>query len=411
MVSSRIFVALIFIALASSFIASTYVLISEFGPDNWFAMAAVYSHGFLFFPTIGLVALIAFYTPATIFVDLYWHHVKSGKLRLIIGFFLMAGLSIYVADLLTAGHIVVNLLQNKAPSALEKNLVPALWDLHPDTLTNDQGSPAGCVSSEELCARQPVLRSLQVLRKVSQSRTGLTAFSRNCASDPLLEAPPSRNLLRYCFPLLRKVDANSCCFAQERFASELSQMYASEPKHSKTGYMHALTLPFKTFFMLVLFIIGVLLVAWRATLDHYYENYMPQVENGVLIGATAMLFWPITNQAFLQSAAVLYGPYSGSIYQDAVGPLFSLVFGLWGLLILFFFFRHQEKTVELWVKVLGGMASVIAAVRYEEIIDYAVRYTGSGTYMITFGLLGLVGLTVYVSSWFWPARKSKDLPQ
>ena len=409
MIGSRIFVAIIFSVLAASFIASTYVLMTEFGPDNWFAMAAVYSHGFLFFPTIGLVALIAFYTPATIFIDLYWHHVKSGKLRLLIGFILVGSFSIYVAELLSQRHIVFDLLQRQPPTALAKNFVPSLWEVHPGTLAKDAGSPAGCVGDDQLCARQPVLRSLKILRKVSQSRTGLTAFSRNCVSDPLLEAPPTSKLLRYCFPLLRKVDADRCCFAQERFSREMSEMFAAEPEHSQTGYMHALTLPFKVFFMLIIFVIGVLLVAWRSTLDRYYESYMLRVENGVLIGATAMLFWPITNQAFLQSAAVLYGPYSGSVYQDSLGPFFSLIFGLWGLLILFFFFRHQEKTVELWVKVVGGMASVIAAVRYDEIINYAVRFTGSGTYELTFAVLAAIGLVVYLSSWFWPSRKSSEL--
>ncbi len=408
MIGSRLFVAVIFAILAASFIAPTYVLITEFGPEHWFSLAAVYSHVFLFFPTIGLVALIAFYTPSTIFVDLYWHHVKRGRLRLLIGIIVVTGLSIYIADMLTARHIVVNLLQQKPPDT-QKGLVPALWELHPDTLKRDEGSPAGCAGDDQLCQRQPVFRSLKILRKVSQSRTGLTAFSRNCSSDPLLEDPPSSKLLRYCFPLLRKVDAKTCCFAQERFSRELSAMYDNEPKHSLTGYVHALSLPFSIFFMLILFSMGVLLAIWRSTLDRYYESYMLQVENGVLIGATAMLFWPFTNQAFLQSAAVLYGPYSGSIYQDALGPVFSAIFGLWGLLILFFFFRHQEKTVELWVKVLGGMASVVAAVRYEEIIDYAVRFTGSGTYRITFLVLAIFGTLVYVSSWFWPQRRAREL--
>ena len=411
MIGARIFVAFVFSILAAAFITSSWVLMREFGPDNGYAMAAFYSHGFLFFPTIGLVALIAFYTPATIFTDLYWHHVGSGKWRLFIGFVLTGALSLYIADVLTARHIVFDLLKRQPPSAIKTGFVPALWELHPDTLTGDPGSPAGCAGDDQLCDRQPVLRSLKILRKVSHSRTGLTAFSRNCSADPLLETPPSARLLRYCFPLLRKVDARRCCFAQERWSRELSQMFRSEPEHSKTGYMHALTLPFKVFFMLMLFAIGVLLAAWRSTLDRYYESYMPQVENGVLIGAAAMLFWPVTNQAFLQSAAVLYGPYSGSIYQNALGPVFSLIFGLWGLLILFFFFRHQEKTVELWVKVLGGMASVMAAVRYEEIIDYAVRFAGSGAFKYTFAVLGVIGLLIYVSSWFWPSRKSTKLPR
>jgi hypothetical protein len=411
MTGSRLFVAVIFAILAVSFFASTYTLITEFGKDNWFSLAAVYSHGFLFFPTIGLVALIAFYTPATIFIDLYWHHVNSGKLRLLVGFILIASFSVYVASVLSARNIITDLLWQKEPGTAQQTLVPALWELHPDTLNKDTGTPANCVNTDQLCSRQPILRSLKILRTVSQSRTGLTAFSRNCSHDPLLEDPPSGKLLRYCFPILRKVDAQSCCFAQERFSRELSEMFASEEQHSQTGYIDALTLPFKVFFMLMVFTIGFLLAAWRSKLDRFYESYMPQVENGALIGAAAMLFWPVTNQAFLQSAAVLYGPYSGSIYQNALGPVFSLVFGFWALLILFFFFRHQEKTVELWVKVLGGIASVIAAVRYEEIINYAVRFAGSGAYELTFVVLAIIGLIVYLSSYFWPRRKSSDAPK
>ena len=406
MIGSRLFVAVIFALLAASFVGSTYILVTEFGPKNWFSLAATYSHTFLFFPTIGLLALLAFYTPATIFTDLYWHHVKRGRMRLLIGFIVIGCISIYVAGILSGTNIATKYLWQEETQTGSQTYIPAIWELRPDTLLEDKGSPAGCVGNDQLCARQPVMRSLGILRKVSQSRTGLTAFSRNCASDPLLEAPPTQKLLRYCFPLLRKVDAETCCFAQERFSRELSDMYVGEKTHSQTGLVHTFALPFKVFFMLMIFTIGVLLAAWRAKLDRFYDSYMPRVENGVLIGAAAMLFWPITNQAFLQSAAVLYGQYSGSVYQDTIGNVFSLIFGLWGLLILFFFFRHHEKAVELWVKVIGGIASVIAAVRYEEIIDYAVRFTGSGSYRLTFVILTLLGLAVFLSSYFWPPRKS-----
>ena len=415
MIGSRIFVALIFGVLATSFVGSIYVLVMEFGQQGWFQLAAVYSHAFLFFPTIGLVALIAFYTPATIFVDLYWHHVNNGPLRLLVGFLIIGSLSVYIAGILSGKNILFETIwkveQPTSQPTSQAKVVPAIWELHPQTLAKDIGTPAGCATDDQLCARQPVMRSVSILRRVSQSRTGLTAFARNCSRDPLLENPPSDKLLRYCFPLLRKVDAKSCCFAQERFSRELSDMYTQEKQHSQTGYIHALSLPFKVFFMLMILLIGGLLAAWRAKLDRFYESYMPSVENGVLIGATAMLFWPVTNQAFLQSAATLYGPYSGSVYQNSLGATFSIVFGFWALLILFFFFRHQEKTVELWVKMLGAIGSVIAAVSYNFIIDYAVRFSGSGTYKATFVVLALVGLLVYISSHWWPTRKSSDTPK
>ncbi|MCF6200430.1 MAG: hypothetical protein L3J67_13800, partial [Hyphomicrobiaceae bacterium] len=350
MVGSRIFVAFVFTILAASFYVSTYMLIHEFGVENWYSIAAIYSHHFLFFPTIGVVALIAFYTPATIFVDLYWHHVNHGRLRLFFGFTAILCLAIYLAAILSGRNVVGNLLwQNDAP-VFAQGVVPAIWELHPDNVLNDLGSPENCATNDLLCARQPIMRSIKILRKVSMSRTGLTAFSRNCLADPLLEPPQSNRLLRYCFPLLRKVDAETCCFAQQRFSSQLSELFKDEKQHSKTGYVDARTLPFKIFFMLIILVIGVLLAGWRSKLDRFYESYMPGIENGVLIGGAAMLFWPVTNQAFLQSAAALYGPYSGSVYQNVLGPVFSIVFGLWGLLILFFFFRHHEKHVELWVK-------------------------------------------------------------
>ena len=405
MIGARVFVAVIFLTLAASFCVTTYMLIDEFGQENWYAIAAIYSHHFLFFPTIGILALLAFYTPATIFVDLYWHHVPLGRLRLLLGFVAVGALAVYAGGILSGRNIVMDLLLKKnSPTAPTENFVPALWELHPYTVLNDKGSPAGCVDNDQPCQRQPILRSVKILRKVSQSRTGLTAFSRNCLADPLLEAPPSNKLRRYCFPLLRKVDAPTCCFAQERFSHQLSVLFKNEKEHSKTGYFDVLTLPFKVFFMLIILLIGGLLAGWRARLDRYYESYMPRVENGVLIGAAAMLFWPVTNQAFLQSAAVLYGPYSASVYQDMLGPLFSMVFGLWGLLILFFFFRHHEKDIELWVKVLGGIASILAAVNYNKIIDYAVRFTGSGSYKWTFVVLAVFGLLVFLSSFFWSRR-------
>ncbi len=401
MIGSRIFVAFVFALLAVSFYVSTYMLINEFGADNWYPIAAIYSHHFLFFPTIGVLALIAFYTPATIFVDLYWHHVDYGRLRLLIGIGFVICLSIYLAAILSGRNVVVNMLWKNDGPAIAKNTVPAIWELHPYSVLNDPGNPENCATNDLLCARQPIMRSVRILRKVSMSRTGLTAFSRNCLSDPLLEPPQSNKLLRYCFPLLRKVDAVTCCHAQERFARQLSDLFKTEKQHSMTGYLDARTLPFKIFFMLIILFIGGLLAGWRAKLDRFYESYMPSIEIGVLIGGTAMLFWPVTNQAFLQSAAVLYGPYSASVYQDLLGPVFSLIFGLWGLLILFFFFRHHEKNVELWVKVLGGIASVMAAVKYDLIIDYAVRFTGSGSFKWTFAVLGIFGLVVFFSSFFW----------
>jgi hypothetical protein len=50
--------------LGLSFIGETALMFSEFGPDKGLSFATFDSHLFLFFPTLGVVALAAFYLPA-----------------------------------------------------------------------------------------------------------------------------------------------------------------------------------------------------------------------------------------------------------------------------------------------------------------------------------------------------------
>ena len=410
MTGSRIFVALVFTLLAASFGAATGSLFNEFG-SYWFSLAAVYSHTFLFFPTIGLVALIAFFIPATVFVDLYWHHVRLGKIRLLLGLLFLGFLSVFLAGRMTNQDFSALLGNHSSQPLTSRDYVPALWELNPQTLRRDAGAPAGCArpSDERPCERQPILRTLTILRRVAASRTGLTAFSRNCHPDPLLAPPAERNHFRYCFPILRKVRAPACCTAQQRFSQDLASMFRQEGgHHSRTFLIHAITLPFKTFFMLIILFIGFLLVRWRRLIDLHYWDQVPQIENGVLIGASAMMFWPVTNQAFLQSASVLYGSYSASSYQNMMGPVLSALFGVWALLLLLFFFRHHEKNTELWVKMIGAAISAFAAIKWNLIIDWAVRIAGAGAMEASFAILALLGLAVYISSFFWPYRHKRQ---
>ncbi|MEZ5730625.1 MAG: hypothetical protein R3E48_23225 [Burkholderiaceae bacterium] len=51
----------------------------EFRHLKWLALLTMDSHLFVFFPTLGIVALFAFYLPACAFVDLYWFRMgRSG---------------------------------------------------------------------------------------------------------------------------------------------------------------------------------------------------------------------------------------------------------------------------------------------------------------------------------------------
>ncbi len=69
---AHLFVAVVYAALAASFVASTATLIVEFKAQDWLSLALTHSHLFVFFPTFGIVVLAAFYWPSVIFTHLYW---------------------------------------------------------------------------------------------------------------------------------------------------------------------------------------------------------------------------------------------------------------------------------------------------------------------------------------------------
>ncbi|MCF6200475.1 MAG: hypothetical protein L3J67_14025, partial [Hyphomicrobiaceae bacterium] len=51
---------------------------------------------------------------------------------------------------------------------------------------------------------------------------------------------------------------------------------------------------------------------------------------------------------------------------------------------------------------------IMAAVKYDLIIDYAVRLMGSGSFQWTFAVLGIFGVLVFIYSFFWQKRRSYD---
>ncbi len=87
---------------------------------------------------------------------------------------------------------------------------------------------------------------------MSQNSIGLAPFVRNCARSPLIETPPSQDILRYCFITGNLTKADVCCAAQRDFTAALAALYANLRNRSMLGKVHRLTLPVMVFFMLIL---------------------------------------------------------------------------------------------------------------------------------------------------------------
>jgi hypothetical protein len=407
----RMFVLLVFAAIGASFIAIGAALVVEFGGADifdrksiWLALATLNSHLFLFFPTLGLLTLFAFYAPACVFVDLYWRHVPYGRLRFLLG-------------------AVVLLAATWAISTGLREGTPAIWQIAPAVLEADRGKPERCAPLQrpgpEICptcaverepprevcvGRQPILKAVSEIREVSKQSFGLGLYARNCRPAGLLEPDLDREAARYCFASGTKLDADACCAAQQRFDADLFQLYAAPERRSLTDRVHSLTLPVIVFFMLILLVMGGLLIARRHAVDRYYFDMVLKVERGVLFGAFIMIIWPFTNHAFIESSATLYGPGNRSTYIE-FAPFFSALFGLWALMILFYFYRKSEKDVEATGRAFGVIASLVTVLNYSEIVRYSERFIGSGASWESLTFLVLLILIIASRLTFW---KSSD---
>jgi hypothetical protein len=384
MVGARIFITIVFIVLGATFIASTVLLIYEFQVIDatvpgagWLTMVIAHGHLFLFFPILGVLALVAFHLPSVVLTHLYWNHVPYGKLRFLVGFAAVAGLACLFAWHLDRGEL--RSIYEASPTALLADKTAA-----------DEGRVQGRVA---------ILDALANLRGEAQKRFGLSSFGRSCKQDKLLEEPEEMKNERYCFPAAKNLRGYSCCEAQKAFAEAVRNLQKGEETRSLSGtWDRLLFLPVKTFFILVVVIIAVMLAIWRSRMDRLYGDLVPRLERGVIIGGFAMLFWLAMDYGYQQTANALFG-------RPDPGPQLrlSLVLVPWALLLLFYFLRRLGKQGELLGQISGVVFAGVAVARYEQLNDWIVRLVGIGAapwmlaVLIAVALIGLVAL-------FWLRR-------
>ena len=371
---SRAFVFIVFLALAASFMATTAVLAYEFWDGGWFDLAAMDSHLFLFFPTLGTVALFAFYVPSAALADFYWRHVRFGRLRFAVGALILGGLSYAIATSLLA-----------SPKR-------SIWEIAPAVLVADQGE--ACTEGG-VCERLPMLTALQGLRTVSQSRWGIADFIRSCDRDEFLEPATEQERKRFCFASTRltpspqlQSDAE-CCRAQQRLSAAVSDTFARPDQRSLTARAHASTLPMKVFFLLVLLTISILLVVRHQGMAANYRSSARRIEFSVIVGTATVLFFPFMSQAFVESVGAFYG-LTGRGTFGLITPILSLAFGIWTLLMVFFFYRRRDKDLEAVGKMGSAIAAALAVLKYGIVTAVFTRLLGSGATMVSIGALVVV---------------------
>jgi uncharacterized membrane protein (DUF485 family) len=382
-----VFVACVYCILGASFLLSTGLLISEFWELDWLGLVLTHSHLFLFFPAFGLLVLAAFYLPSVVLTHMYWYHVRPvGRLRFVLGFVLAIAASLFVANLLSSGEL------------------RAVWEISPAAMQKDRSVPPGCGTEQSTtpCQRAAILPVLAKLRQEGPHRVGLSEFARNCKQDRLLPIPPTFTEPRYCFPALGMLSGEECCRAQSNFARAVSSLSSDPATRSLAAERERFLLPFKVFFITIMIVTSLLLAFWRPRIDDLYGKRVPAIERGIIIGAAAMLFWPVMDYGYQQTADILFGRT-----YAAFNPRWSLVIAPWAVFLLFFFLRRFGKNLAM-VGQLGGIAGgLFAALRYQDINNWAQRFLGSGAeHWMFFALLALavIGLIALL----WPIKQIEE---
>ena len=377
MTGARIIVAVAFTVFAASFLLSTGLLIGEFRDLDWAALLFAHSHQFVFFPIFGVLALVAFYVPAVVFTDLYWRHLRLGKVRFVAGLIVVG-----------AATILIYRWLDTTPRSL--------WEVAPGVLAADAGEPRDCARAGGGCARAPLLATLAALRDASTTRIGLTQFARSCAVDHKLEVPEEMDKERFCFPALARLKGAPCCAAQRRFSDEVARLQADPGQRSLAGTYDVMFLPLKIAFVLLVVTMGPLLASWRNRIDLHYRALVPTIERGMIVGGLAMLFWPAMDYGYQETSDALFGrTNAGSQFR------LSLVIAPWALLLMFYFLRRLGKQGETIGRVAGVVTAGIAVLRYEELNDWAVRLFGIGAAGWSIGMLMAIALGGFVALW-WP---------
>ncbi|MGD9804556.1 MAG: hypothetical protein AB7E81_08580 [Hyphomicrobiaceae bacterium] len=372
---SQWFVALVFIMLGAAFLASTASVIVEFRDAELITILAANSYLFIFFPTLGILALVAFYLPAVIFADLYLNGSHWFlKLRFLLGAALAVGAALWFAD------------------RLDQTPFRAVWEASPAALSTDAQQPLSCLNGKSQCVH-PILPTLVHIRETALDRNSLSPFARDCTRDEFTEGNPDNRNVRYCFPARELLNAEQCCKVGAAFAGRLYRLWENPQTKSQAAQLDRYLLPFKCFFIIVLVTIGLMLVVWKKTLRARYSRWQRQMELGLQIGAVAMLAWPVMDYAYQLASDVMFG-------QNLKLPLrLSLVTVPW-VLLLTFHFKDRLKEDARFGQILGTLASAVAFfVRGQDISNWSAKIVGIGGEVFTFAVIAMasyVGVIVLI---------------
>ena len=354
---TRSLVTLLFVLIYLAFLTETAVLVWEFG-DSGLALrlATLDAHNFIFFPVAGLLALVGFWRPTVLVTDALARGQIAGG-RAVLGVTLLASvLAAFAAAAVFSG-----------PGAR------SIYEISPAALAADTAEPG----------RLAIPDALITLNILADGPGGLSPYQARCDSE-WLRFSPIADEERMCLPAGQRMSVADCCAAKARFRAHINTLQAEAPSY--LSQVHTAVLPIKSFFLLMLLAIGILLVRFRRALLTRYGERVEDVSFGLAVTGVVMMAWPLLNAAYLETMALLTGDGSSGAYT-VFAPLIALGFGIWALLLIFFHLRTYPSQIEYAARIGGFIAAAIGVLRYEEITGFLIANLGVGA--------GIVAIVVF----------------
>lgn len=368
----KIAVAALFAALYLVFLVETAMLIFEFrGSGLAFRLATLDAQNFLFFPTAGLLALVGFYQPSVILIDgLARNHVPNGR-------YILGGAA------LIAAFVAWSL-----SSAFAGGNSRSMFEVEPATLMADQGETI----DDEGLRRAAVPEVVTMLSILADSEETLSGYRARCDSE-WLQFSPAANDDKYCIPAGETMSIADCCRVKSAFRDHINALHGAAP--SDTSAVHRVVMPVKIVFLVMLFFLGILLVTCRTALYRVYGKALEEISFGIAVGGVAMLIWPLSNAAYLETISLLTGDGSANLYE-IIAPLVALGFGVWALLLVFFHLRTYPGQIEYAARIGGFVAAAIGVLRYEEITAFLINHLGIGGSVVPVIIFAILILTLVI---------------
>lgn len=435
------------LVFAAAFVAETVLLFMEFGLKLGLTMATFAPQQYIFFPSLGLLGLYFFRPVGQVALEAAMSRVMPALGGLIVIGVTLGGTYVLLEQFRGSGsdrswwEVSRAALEAEHELELDRARVraadeaaarwradegrdPILQDTY---FRADQALRRGRELQDEIAAAEAAgdNRELKLLMEEKERLDSVTPSVRSIiaahtrmgsvvredmdlsehvdlevASTALIDYRGLARLLpdvqAYCI-VTGSLEAVAYCREQQgALRDRITALHATDA--SKLAARHPNFLALKTAFLFYVFGLGIFVLTNHRHVENVTGVRAKTASKALVVGALALLFWPILNQAYVMSMRAMFGlDQSGSFVELA--PLYVAFAIVWTAAIVLFFLRINRAGAATWTQVGTLSLTVLTVLQFDVIVHQINRFIGAGAEPAY--LISAVALLVFLG---WQAR-------